>query len=36
MEKNPGNLHAICNKLVFAYFQKDTQEVNEIKEVLRK
>ncbi len=36
MEKNPGNLHAICNRLVFAYFQKDTQEVNEIKEVLKK
>ncbi len=36
MEKNPGNLHAICNKLVFAYFQKDFPEVKQITELLRK
>ena len=35
MEKNPGNLHAICNKLVFAYFQKDFPEVKQITELLR-
>ncbi|WP_338471828.1 tetratricopeptide repeat protein [Niallia sp. XMNu-256] len=36
MEKNPGNLHAICNKLVFAYFQKDFSEVKELSTVLKK
>ena len=36
MERNPGNLQALCNKLVFAYFQKNTAEMNSLKEVLKK
>ncbi|WP_428911034.1 tetratricopeptide repeat protein [Niallia sp. Krafla_26] len=36
MEKNPGNLHAVCNKLVFAFFQQDFQEVKEISSLLKK
>jgi len=36
MEKNPGNLHAMCNKLVFAYFQKDEKETAAISNVLKK
>lgn len=35
-EKNPGNLHAMCNRLVFAYYQKDSDEVNRLKAVLGK
>jgi Flp pilus assembly protein TadD len=36
MKLNPGNLQALCNKLVFAYFQKNTKEVYSIKEALKK
>ena len=36
MKLNPGNLQAFCNKLVFAYFQKNTTEVHSIKEALKK
>ncbi|WP_394234644.1 tetratricopeptide repeat protein [Niallia oryzisoli] len=36
MEKNPGNLHAMCNKLVFAYFQKNKEETAVISDVLKK
>jgi tetratricopeptide (TPR) repeat protein len=36
LEKNPGNLHAMCNRLVFAYYQQDHDEVNRLKEVLIK
>jgi tetratricopeptide (TPR) repeat protein len=36
MERNPGNLHAVCNKLVFAYAQKDFTRVKEIKDCLAK
>jgi tetratricopeptide (TPR) repeat protein len=36
MERNPGNLQALCNKLVFAHFRKDEEEVLAIKEVLKK
>lgn len=36
MERNPGNLHALCNKLVFAYFQKQEKEVQELIEGLKK
>ncbi|MCQ6275692.1 tetratricopeptide repeat protein [Bacillus sp. V3B] len=36
MERNPGNLQALCNKLVFAHFQKHEEEVFAIKEALKK
>ncbi|PLR87901.1 tetratricopeptide repeat protein [Bacillus sp. V33-4] len=36
LKLNPGNLHAICNRLVFSYYENNAEEVNEIKEVLRK
>ena len=36
MKRNPGNLQALCNKLVFAYFQKNIKEMNSIKEALKK
>ncbi|WP_338449376.1 tetratricopeptide repeat protein [Niallia oryzisoli] len=36
MERNPGNLHAMCNKLVFAYFQKNKAETAAIADVLKK
>jgi tetratricopeptide (TPR) repeat protein len=35
-EKNPGNLHAMCNRLVFAYYQQDVSEVKKLKAVLEK
>jgi len=34
--ENPGNLHAMCNKLVFAYYQRDVQEVKKLKDILKK
>lgn len=36
LQKNPGNLHAMCNRLVFAYYQQDIDEVHHLKEVLGK
>ncbi len=36
LEKNPGNFHAMCNGLVFAYYEQDTDEVNRLKNVLCK
>ncbi|KAB2329064.1 tetratricopeptide repeat protein [Cytobacillus depressus] len=34
--ENPGNLHALCNKLVFAFYERDYKEVKMLKEVLKK
>jgi tetratricopeptide (TPR) repeat protein len=36
MEKNPGNFHAFCNKLVFAFFQKNAKEIEAFTAVLKK
>lgn len=36
MERNPGNLHALCNKLVFAYFDKEETEIASLLEGLKK
>lgn len=36
LEKNPGNLHALCNKLVFSYYQKDDDTKEHLIEVLKK
>ncbi|WP_449537586.1 tetratricopeptide repeat protein [Ferdinandcohnia sp. Marseille-Q9671] len=30
LSKNPGNLHALCNTLVFLYYQRKTQKVKEL------
>lgn len=34
--KNPGNLHALCNKVVFAYYNMDFELVNTLKQALMK
>ncbi|SDM72683.1 lipopolysaccharide assembly protein LapB [Bacillus sp. OK048] len=34
--RNPGNLHALCNRLVFAHYQKKTKAVSGLKESLKK
>lgn len=34
LEKNPGNLHALCNSLIFAHYQKDHQLVHTLSESL--
>ena len=34
--ENPGNLHALCNKLVFAFYERNFTEVKAMKEVLKK
>lgn len=36
LELNPGNLHALCNQLVFAFYQHDTEQVKGMLEVLEK
>lgn len=36
LEKNPGNLHALCNKVVFAYYEKDWEAVKSLKAALMK
>lgn len=36
LEKNPGNLHALCNKLVFAYYSMDYPAVRHYKDMLVK
>ncbi|TCJ06451.1 tetratricopeptide repeat protein [Cytobacillus praedii] len=35
-QENPGNLHALCNKLVFAFYQHDLPEVKALKDMLKK
>ena len=35
-KENPGNLHALCNKLVFAFYERNFKEVNVMKEILKK
>lgn len=35
-EENPGNLHALCNNLVFAFYQRDYKTVKVMKEILEK
>lgn len=36
LDQNPGNLHALCNRLVFAYYQNQAKEVKELTEMLSK
>jgi tetratricopeptide (TPR) repeat protein len=36
LSKNPGNLHALCNKLVFAHYTKDTVKVKALTSALVK
>lgn len=36
LEKNHGNLHALCNKAVFAFYENDWQTVKEYKKLLEK
>lgn len=36
LEENPGNLHALCNQLVFAYYQNESEAVQELTAVLAK
>lgn len=36
LEKNPGNLHALCNKLVFSHYQKDDETKEQLIELLKK
>jgi tetratricopeptide (TPR) repeat protein len=36
LSKNPGNLHAICNQAVFAYYQNNEAQVQRLKAVLAK
>lgn len=36
LERNDGNLHALCNKAVFAFYENDWKTVKQLKEVLAK
>ena len=36
LEKSPGNLHALCNLVVFHHYQQDKAEVEELFEMLSK
>lgn len=36
LKKNPGNLHALCNLLVFAHYRKQTRKVDELTAMLKK
>lgn len=36
LEKNTGNLHALCNKLVFAYYEGSIESITEQTEILKK
>ncbi|WP_043930299.1 tetratricopeptide repeat protein [Bacillus sp. EB01] len=36
LERNPGNLHALCNLLVFAHYKRETEEKDRLIAVLRK
>ncbi|MGP7819401.1 tetratricopeptide repeat protein [Niallia sp. 01092] len=35
-EKNVGNLHALCNKLVFAYYENEQSNVKQLTDILQK
>ncbi|HWO75636.1 MAG TPA: tetratricopeptide repeat protein [Bacillus sp. (in: firmicutes)] len=35
LEKNPGNLHALCNSLIFAHYQKDFHQVHNLYDTLK-
>lgn len=36
LRENKGNLHALCNIAVFAYYQKNNEELNQILDLLKK
>jgi tetratricopeptide (TPR) repeat protein len=36
IKQNPGNLHALCNALVFAHYQNHADEVQALKDVLER
>ncbi|RDU37681.1 tetratricopeptide repeat protein [Neobacillus piezotolerans] len=36
LERNPGNLHALCNLLVFANYRRDTKETERLIGILKK
>ncbi|MFF5995256.1 tetratricopeptide repeat protein [Lysinibacillus sp. KU-BSD001] len=36
LRENHGNLHALCNLAVFAYYQKNEQELNDLLQILTK
>lgn len=36
LERNPGNLHALCNRLVFAHYQGQTDNVAQLLHTLKK
>ncbi|CEG28974.1 tetratricopeptide repeat protein [Bacillus sp. B-jedd] len=36
LERNPGNLHALCNLLVFAHYRKDQAEIDRLVGILGK
>ncbi|MCH6269156.1 MULTISPECIES: tetratricopeptide repeat protein [Neobacillus] len=36
LKKNPGNLHALCNKMIFAHYQGRIKYVNELFDSLKK
>ncbi|MBO0959030.1 tetratricopeptide repeat protein [Neobacillus sp. MM2021_6] len=36
LERNPGNLHALCNRLVFAHYQGQSESAAELLEPLKK
>jgi tetratricopeptide (TPR) repeat protein len=36
LTRNPGNLHALCNQLVFAHYQRKTEKVKALMEGLKK
>ena len=36
LERNPGNLHALCNRLVFAQYQGQSESAAQLKESLKK
>ncbi|WP_059172066.1 lipopolysaccharide assembly protein LapB [Bacillus sp. FJAT-27445] len=36
LERNPGNLHALCNLLVFAHYRRDKKETARLIEILKK
>lgn len=36
LEKNPGNLHALCNGMVFYHYQMNEEKIHEVYSVLKK
>ncbi|MCM3787353.1 tetratricopeptide repeat protein [Domibacillus sp. 8LH] len=36
LERNPGNLHAICNKIVFYFYEKKQEQLNDLADQLAK